>query len=225
MPRPPFEYRVVDLSADELAAEREVFGGLAQSIRELSEASLRTTVDPEVAASVRKQIDELTAQLRASQVDASYGVTLTPDGKVLAYGNAVVGMRNPIAVPLSIERDPSGRAKASFHLNALYEGPPTMVHGGVIALVLDQIFGEAASAGGTPGMTGTLTLRYLKNTPLGDVSAEAWIDRREGVKTFVHGVMRNADGEETVRAEGVFILPRWAREAMAKDEATPSQFE
>lgn len=222
---PPFEYRVVDISQDELAAEEDVFGGLAQSVRELSEASLRTTVDPEVAGAVRKQVDELTAQLRAEQIEGSYGVTLTPDGKVMAYGNAVVGLRNPIAVPLTLERDPSGRAKASFHLNALYEGPPTMVHGGVIALILDQVFGEAASAGGTPGMTGTLTLRYLKNTPLGDASAEAWIDRREGVKTFVHGVMRNADGEETVRAEGIFILPRWAREAMEKDQATPSRFE
>ena len=225
MPRPPFEYRVVDTPAEELAENAEVFGGLAQSIRELSEASLRTTVDPAVAIAARKQIDELTAQLRAEQIEGSYGVSLTPDGKVLAYGNAVVGLRNPIAVPLSMQRDPSGRAKASFHLNALYEGPPTMVHGGVIALVLDQVFGEAASAGGTPGMTGTLTLRYLKNTRLGDVSAEAWIDRREGVKTFVHGVMRNADGEETVRAEGVFILPKWAREAIEKSETTPSQFE
>jgi hypothetical protein len=41
------------------------------------------------------------------------------------------------------------------------------VHGGVSAMILDQMLGEAAGAGGKPGMTGTLTLRYRQATPLG----------------------------------------------------------
>jgi hypothetical protein len=95
----------------------------------------------------------------------------------------------------------------------------------VLALVLDQLLGEAGAAGGAPGMTGTLTLRYEQNTPLGDCSAEAWIDRVEGVKTFVMGELRRADGEATVRAEGVFILPRWARDALAEQHRKPPRFE
>jgi len=221
----PFDYPVVELDEAALEAEREVFGALANSVRALSEASLRTTVDHEVATRVRERIDELTAELRASQIEGSFGVHISDGGPVRAHGNAVVGLRNPIAVPLEIQKDSSGRAWASFHLNALYEGPPTLVHGGVTALILDQIFGEAAAAGGSPGMTGTLTLRYLQGTPLGDCSAEAWIERREGVKTIVHGVMRNAAGEDTVRAEGIFILPRWARERLARNEPSPERFE
>ena len=58
------------------------------------------------------------------------------------------------------------------------------MHGGVAALILDQVLGEAAGAGGKPGMTGTLTLRYRQGTPLGDLRGEAWIDRVEGIKTF-----------------------------------------
>jgi len=221
----PFDYPVVELDEAALAREREVFGSLADSVRALSEASLRTTVDPEVATRVREKIDKLTAELQTSQIPGSFGVHLAEGGPVRAYGNAVVGLRNPIAVPLEIQKDPSGRAWASFHLNALYEGPPTLVHGGVTALILDQVLGEAAAAGGSPGMTGTLTLRYVQGTPLGDCSAEAWIERREGVKTIVQGVMRNADGEDTVRAEGIFILPRWARERLARNEAAPERFE
>ncbi|WP_310962172.1 PaaI family thioesterase [Nocardioides terrisoli] len=221
----PFRYDVVEMSTEEIEAEREVFGGLAQSIRELAEASLRTTIDPEAADQVRHEIEALTERLRAAQIPGSFGVQLTSGGTVRGHGNAVVGLRNPVAVPLEIERTGDGRARSEFVLNALYEGPPTMVHGGVIALVLDQVFGEAAADGGTPGMTGTLTLRYRKNTPLGKCSAEAWIDRREGVKTFVRGVMRDADGETTVEAEGVFILPRWAREALQRHESAPPRFE
>ena len=100
-----------------------------------------------------------------------------------------------------------------------------MVHGGVVALVLDQLLGEAAAAGGSPGMTGTLTLRYVHGTPLGDCSGEAWIDHVDGVKTIVKGELRRADGEPSVHAEGVFILPRWARDALAEHHQRPPRFE
>ena len=141
------------------------------------------------------------------------------------HGNAVVGLRNPTAPPLKVEKSDEGRAWSSFHLGALYEGPPGMVHGGVAALVLDQLLGEAAAAGGSPGMTGTLTLRYEQNTPLGDCSGEAWVDHVEGVKTIVKGELRAADGQATVRAEGIFLLPRWARAALEEHHQTPPRFE
>lgn len=221
----PFSYDEVEMSDAEIEIENRIFGGLAQSIRELSEASLLSTVGPEVADDVRRQIDALTERLRAERIPGSFGVSVTTSGGVRGHGNAVVGMRNPNAVPLKIQRSGAGRAWSKFHLNALFEGPPTMVHGGAVALVLDQIFGEAAADGGTPGMTGTLTLRYLKNTRLGDCSAEAWIDHREGVKTIVRGVMRDCDGDITVEGEGIFILPRWAREQLAAEGRTPPRFE
>lgn len=221
----PFDYQVVEIDDETLETERVVFGGLADSVRALSESCLRTTVDPETATRVREQIEELTAQLQSSQIDGSFGMRFSQGGTVMAHGNAVVGLRNPIAVPVNIEHDSTGRAWAKFHLNVLYEGPPGLVHGGVTALILDQMLGEAAAAGGSPGMTGTLTLRYLQGTPLGDCSAEAWIERLEGVKTIVRGVMRNADGEDTVQAEGIFILPRWAREKQAGEGSAPNRFE
>ena len=219
------EYTVADLSAEELEQERELFGGLAASVRDLADASLRTTVAAEVVTEVQQELERLTARLRAEQIPGSFGVSLTREGTVRGYGNAVVGLRNPIAPPLEVERSTEGRAWSSFTLGALYEGPPGLVHGGVAALVLDQILGEAAAAGGSPGMTGTLTLRYLQGTPLGECSAEAWIDRVEGVKTFVHAELRRADGEPTVRAEGTFILPRWAREALEEHRRKPPRFE
>lgn len=222
---PPVEYTVVDLTPEELEQERVVLGGLAGSIRELADACVRTTVPTDVVTEVQAEIDRLTARLRAEQVPGSFGVSLTREGTVRGYGNAVVGLRNPIAPPLQMERSADGRAWASFHLGAVYEGPPGMVHGGVAALVLDQVLGEAAAAGGSPGMTGTLNLRYLQNTPLGDCSAEGWIDRVEGVKTFVHAELRRTDGEPTVRAEGIFILPRWARKALDERQGKPPRFE
>ena len=221
----PVNYTAVEMTAEELEAERVLFGGLADSVRALADASLRTTVSAEVVAEVQAEIERATARLSEQQIPGPFGVSLSSEGHVRGHGNAVVGLRNPVAPPLQVEKSAEGRSWSSFHLGALYEGPPGMVHGGVAALVLDQMLGEAAAAGGSPGMTGTLELRYVQNTPLGDCSGGAWIDRVEGVKTIVKGELRRADGECTVQASGIFILPRWAREVLAESEQKPPRFE
>lgn len=218
-------YRRSKLTPEEAATHDRVFGALAEATRDFMEAQLLTRVDHDEVADVQAALEALTARLRKDLRDRPHGVEVAADGTARAQGNAVVGLRNPVAPPLRIERSPEGRAWASFRLNALYEGPPGLVHGGVSALLLDQLCGEAASAGGAPGMTGRLTLHYRRPTPLGDLSAEAWLADSDGVKTTVRGHIKDADGNPTVEAEGLFILPRWAREAMARSKERPSRFE
>ncbi len=72
---------------------------------------------------------------------------------------------------------------------------------------LDHVLGATAHKPGRPAVTGTLSVRYLRGTPLGPLHAEAHVDRVEGVKTFASGHMADAQGI-TVRAEGVFVHPR-----------------
>jgi acyl-coenzyme A thioesterase PaaI-like protein len=93
------------------------------------------------------------------------------------------------------------------------------VHGGICALVLDHILGEAASDGLTkPLFTGTITLRYLRGTPQGPLRAEAFIERTEGIKTYAKGYLSDVDGH-TVEADGVFIQPAWARDAGGQERS------
>ena len=215
-----------DISSDELERQKGVYVPFTQAVRELVDATIRTEVDDDEIRAVQAEVEALTARLRTHQLEGAYGVRFGVTGRGRPWGNSVVGLRNPIAPPLAIEHDETGRSWSSFHLGAAYEGPPNLVHGGVSALILDQMLGEAAGAGGKPGMTGTLTLRYRRGTRLGDLRAESWIDRSEGIKTWAKGHILDEEGV-TVEAEGVFILPRWAREAIAKNESTttPSYFE
>lgn len=218
-----------DLTPDEVAEQAELYRPFTQAVRELVDATILTTVDAEEIRRAQAEVEAITARLRTSQLEGSYGVRFGSTGRGRPWGNTVVGLRNPAAPPLVIEQDPSGNGNvwSDFHLGAPYEGPPSLVHGGVSALILDQMLGEAAGAGGKPGMTGTLTLRYHQGTPLGDLRAEAWIDRSEGIKTWAKGHIIGPKGV-TVEAEGVFILPRWAREAIARQDPrtpTPSYFE
>lgn len=193
---------------DQLTA---LYGPLTDAVRDLIDATIVTAVGAETIDDARLAIEAVTERLRNRQIDGSAGVRYAVEGRPLAWGNAVIGMRNPIAPPLTIHHDADGRCRSDFILGAAYEGPPGLVHGGVCALVLDHILGEAASEGLTkPLFTGTITVKYLRGTPLGGLRAEAAIEHKEDIKTFVRGTICDAEGV-TVEAEGVFVKPAWAR--------------
>ncbi len=205
------EFSIHDVGSDELQRRRAIYEPLTQSVRALIDATIRTEVDAEAVAAVKAEIDAATACLRSSQIDGPYGVRYNTEGESTAWGNAVIGVRNPVAPPVVMQRDEWGKVWADFVLGAAYEGPPGHVHGGVSALILDHVLGDAASGGLTkPSFTGTISCRYLRATPLGALHAEAWVERSEGVKTFAVGQLADAEGV-TVEAEGVFIVPKWAR--------------
>jgi acyl-coenzyme A thioesterase PaaI-like protein len=205
------DFTLENISAEEVERLRAVYQPLADSVRELIDATVRTEVDAATVAAAKAEIDSATACLRQKQTEGSFGVRYLATGERMAWGNAVVGIRNPIAPPVQIQRDVDGKSVCDFHLGAAYEGPPGHVHGGVAALVLDHLLGEAASDGINPRLTGTISFRYVRATRLGDLHAEAVITRTEGVKTYAVGHLADAEGV-TVEAEGVFIQPRWARD-------------
>ena len=99
---------------------------------------------------MQTEVDTLVARLRAEQLAGPAGVRYNSEGRSWGWGNAVVGRRNAIAPPLDIVHDAeSESAYAEFTLGAAYEGPPGMVHGGVSALLLDQIMGGTLPHAGT----------------------------------------------------------------------------
>ena len=205
------DFTVEDLSSEDVERLREIYRPLTESVRELIDATIRTAADADTVAAAKVQIDAATAALRGTQIDGSFGVRFTEQGDRMPWGNAVIGLRNPIAPPLSVQHHPDGSVSAEFVLGAAYEGPPGHVHGGVAALILDHMLGEAASPATSPRLTGTISLRYLRPTRLGALRVEAAAERTEGVKTFAAGFISDAEGP-TVRAEGVFIRPKWVRD-------------
>ncbi|MDG5483547.1 PaaI family thioesterase [Mycolicibacterium gadium] len=199
-----------DVSSAEVERMRAVYEPLAAAVRELIDATIRTEVDADTVGEVTAEIAAATARLRSRQCDGPFGVRSTTGGDRMAWGNPVIGIRNPIAPPLTIQRNDDGGVFTDFHLGAAYEGPPGHVHGGVSALVLDHVLGEVAANEETPRFTGTITLRYLRPTRLGELHAEARITRTDGFKAYAAGHLADEDGI-TVEAEGIFIQPKWAR--------------
>jgi acyl-coenzyme A thioesterase PaaI-like protein len=116
----------------------------------------------------------------------------------------LIGKANPLAPPIVLEQiDDRIIGRARF--GVAYEGPPGCVHGGYVAAAFDELLGATQGLGGQPGMTGTLTVRYRRPTPLlADLTFEGWLLRVEGRKTFVAGRCL-AEGEVTAEAEGIFV--------------------
>jgi hypothetical protein len=202
------------MSADEHDRLAALYGPLTDDVRELIRLALSTDADADSIDAARTAIRTANDVLRSRQRDESQVVRYSVGGRPVVWSNAVIGLRNAIAPPLIIHHDDDAtRCWSEFTLSSAYEGPPGLVHGGVCALVLDHVLGEAASAGLTkPLFTGTLTVRFVRGTPLGRLRADAAVERTEGVKSFVSGHLSDREGI-TVEAEGIFIKPAWARDA------------
>jgi len=205
------EYTGEVLSTDEFNRLRSIYEPLAESVRALVDATIRTTEDAETLAAVKNDIDAAVLRLRRNQIDGTFGETLLDNGATANWGNAVRGIRNALAPPVFSHIDESGRVSADFHLGAAYEGPPGHVHGGVSAMILDQLLGEAACPDRIPRFSGSVTYRYVRPAVLGALHAEAFRTHTEGAKTYCSAYIADTDGAILVEAEGVFIMPRRLR--------------
>ena len=89
-----------------------------------------------------------------------------------------------------------------FHVGGNYA-----VHGGVLPLMFDSVFGMVIHATGRPiSRTGFLHVDYRKVTPIDTaLTVRGWVRESEGRKSFVNADMRNPDGISLPEANGLMI--------------------
>ncbi len=195
---------------------------LMDAVSELG-AALRALVD----ASVRTALPA--AALRAAAEDAlaladRLAIATRPDGQlpqlddVLVFRrvyNPVSGVGSPLAPPLDLRLaspdDPAEGTVGSAVLGLAYEGPPGYAHGGMSALLLDQLLGATAIAAGLWGMTVRLETDYRAPVPLRmPLELRARVVEDAGRRTVVTGTIATAADPATVLVEGrgVFVMPR-----------------
>jgi acyl-coenzyme A thioesterase PaaI-like protein len=130
-------------------------------------------------------------------------------GGVRMY-NPVTGPGSALAPPLHIE-EVAGVAIGRCTLGRAFEGPPRYAHGGVSALLMDQMLGQAAVASGHPGMTVRLDTTYRAPVPLlTPLRLTARVDDVEGRRVTVSGTITTAadPGTVLVSAVGTFVALR-----------------
>ncbi len=185
---------------------------LADALRRLIDHAVVSDVPDEEVAGIAEELEAIDERLRAYP-RSRFRPRSLPDFNDLQAtfrGDPVMGEHNPLAPPVTVERD-GEIIRARVNLGAAYEGPPGYVHGAIIAGIFDMMMGLANIASGNPGMTGTLKVKYLRPTPLHtDLSLEAVTDRVDGRKTHAKGTLRAGD-ELTAEAEAIFVRIRIER--------------
>ena len=68
------DFTLEDISAEDVERLRALYEPLAQSVRELIDATVRTQADAATVAAAKSEIDSATARLRQKQLDGSFGV-------------------------------------------------------------------------------------------------------------------------------------------------------
>ncbi len=192
----------------DLEAQRDEARRLGEAMRLVIDRLVATQAPREDLARAADQLEGIAAGLSTYPQGRIYDgfaeSANAGDTHAFFEWSPLIGHANPLAPPISVQiRDDLVVGQARF--GSAYEGPPGCVHGGFIAASFDEVLGVAQSLSGQPGMTGTLTIRYRKPTPLyRDLVFKARLVSIEGRKIATHGELYAGD-TMTAEADGVFI--------------------
>ena len=153
------------------AARRAAMGELARAVRELADAAVETGVTDEEIGAAAAATRTIAASLRAKRHPGPYsglhGPTVdhsTPGGSLPlspAFGDC-----NPSAPDVELWFDDDGRVAGSGRLTRRHIGPPGAAHGGVAALLADQLVAATPIPLGIVCVTESLAIRYRRPIPL-----------------------------------------------------------
>lgn len=184
---------------------------LSDAIRRISGVAVGRPIADDVLTTASETLEQVAATLETKAEDRKrprHQPTPDIDPRELFPTSPVIGRANPIAPPAqfwSVEQDGKRELRGRVVFDYPYEGPPTCVHGGVIAELFDELLGSVNIITNNAGMTGTLTIRYRKPTPLlAPLDLVARHTRTEGRKSYAWGGIYY-EGELTAEAEGIFI--------------------
>jgi acyl-coenzyme A thioesterase PaaI-like protein len=197
--------RLIDATDD---SRHRAARALGESVRTVIERLTGTGASAEVLDEANAKVAEVAALLSRYQDRRLYEGVAEASGlghdRAFFDWSPLFGMANPLAPPVyaSIE----GQAvvgKARF--GVAYEGPPGCVHGGFIAAAFDEVLGLTQSLSGKMGMTGTLTVKYRRPTPLyTDLRFEGRVESVRGRKVVTAGTL-HAGEVLTAEATGLFV--------------------
>ncbi|MEU4423469.1 PaaI family thioesterase [Actinoplanes sp. NPDC024001] len=195
---------------DGLLQRRAAISELGDALRLLVDSATTTEAPAEELLRAAELIRQATAPLAERTRDRSVPSTADDLRRGVRMYNPVTGKGSALAPPLHIEAE-DGTAVGACTLGMAFEGPPTYAHGGVSAMLLDQILGYAVGLSGHPGMTVRLDMTYRKPVPLRTpLRLTASVQGIDGRRVTAGGRITTADdpGTTLVEATGVFVALR-----------------
>lgn len=195
----------------DLTPRREELRALADATRLLIDRLVATDAPSEVIAAATADVQAAADRFDGYHQGSIYSFAESANAggrdEALYDHSPLIGIANALAPPIEMSVE-DGIVSGLVTFGSAYEGPPGCVHGGYVAAAFDELLGLAQSLSGSPGMTGTLSVRYESPTPLHTplrlTGRLVGVERR---KIFTEGEI-HAGHTLTARAEGTFISLR-----------------
>ena len=135
----------------------------------------------------------------------------------------ICGVQNPFGLKLQFEDDGENTVRAQVCVPDQFNGYPGIVHGGIVAAILDETSGRALLARGHDDrnlfVTLKMEIRYRQPTPTNtSLMALGTIVKAGKARAIVHGELRLPDGTVTAEADCIVARPttefaeRWGPE-------------
>ena len=133
------------------------------------------------------------------------------------------GEANPIGLHLDFLLAEDGSVVSLPTIADTFEGPPSLLHGGVIATLLDEAMSKAVRAQGLSAMTRQMEVEYLRPVPSATaIRIEGRMVRNEGRKHWTEARILNAKGTTLATGKGMFVEVRASRMMPGRPEGRPA---
>jgi uncharacterized protein (TIGR00369 family) len=118
------------------------------------------------------------------------------------------GGGNDFGMKLTFEVDrETGRASGRFLLGPRYGGGAGFVHGGVIAVLLDEVMGKISKLSEERAVTAELNIEYRKPVPTDrEIVVSGWQEGEKGRNRFRIGEIHDVQGNLLARGRGRFVV-------------------
>jgi acyl-coenzyme A thioesterase PaaI-like protein len=175
------------------------FAPFISSMRRLQDLAVSTNPDSETWIDAAARVAELVELLEPFKVAEGVG----PSGRM----PSMPGGGSLLMPPFTVSKmDPDG-VEATVQFSRYHVGGNSAVHGGVLPLMFDSVFGMVIHGANRPiSRTGFLHVDYRKITPIDvPLTATGWIRESEGRKAFVNSELRDPGGNLLAEANGLMI--------------------
>ncbi|OBF12999.1 PaaI family thioesterase [Mycobacterium sp. ACS4331] len=175
------------------------FGRFVTAMRRLQDLAVSANPSADTWTDAADRVEALVSELAPFEAAEGVGpANRVPD---------LPGAGSLLAPPWVVDKFEPDEVRLRVTFSRYHVGGNYAVHGGVLPMLFDSLFGMVIHAAGRPiSRTGFLHVDYRRVTPIDvELHARGWIREAQGRKAFVNAELRNSDDELLAEAHGLMI--------------------